>query len=698
MALMPVIAPFMWGEGGARLSPEEVARQRKVLEALAGKTDTSPVGHWTQGAARVVDALGGVLKERRLGKQDELNKTTNASLIEKLLGGGGGAFPEAPTVPGMDYASARVGSAHNPDAAAIRQGMIDRGLPEHVADAFVLNFQDESGLNPGINEANPIVPGSRGGFGLAQWTGPRRKALEAFAAERGVDPSDTDAQLDFLMMELQGPEAKAGQSILSAQDTPSAATAILNNFLRPAESHRASREARYLRGGGAPSGGMTNDLVNRMAPEQAQAAIAASAPQPGPDLSGIDPQSMMQTLPQTGGVPVAEGESDILALEAQMAQADPMAFQMPQQQAAEGLPVGGAMPTPQASPQVVPPMAGGPAPAMQAQAGGINPAIIEALSSPTADDRTREIAKLLLGEQLKQQQTQQASRQRMEAAQAAGIDPRYAADDELWKQAAQQQFREPPTSVREFEYGREDPAFYEHMERMKKAGAVSVDARQMGNIPPGFQVDYDEQGRPARMSPIPGSPAALEAEQAARDAAAQQGAQVGTDLGKAETVLDATKSIKEILGSADTPATGTLSRPFAAYSGSPAGKVRSYVGALKSGVALNAMMRLKEASSTGATGFGAMNEKELQLLIDDVGALEPDTTDPEIFAKTIDRIDSRFKRVVEDVKRNVSPERIRELGLEPLIQSMSGGDGEASPQKPLSEMSDEELEAIVNGR
>ena len=38
---------------------------------------------------------------------------------------------------------------------------------EHVADGFVMNFKDESGLNPGINEQNPIVPGSRGGFGLA---------------------------------------------------------------------------------------------------------------------------------------------------------------------------------------------------------------------------------------------------------------------------------------------------------------------------------------------------------------------------------------------------------------------------------------------------------------------------------------------------------------------------------------------------
>lgn len=130
-------------------------------------------------------------------------------------------------------------------ADTIRSGLLARGMPAHVADAFIVNMQDESGLNPGINEAAPIVPGSRGGFGLYQLTGPRRRDYEAFAASRGVDPADVDAQLDWLMHELEGPEARAAEAIFSAQDTPSAAVAILNKFLRPAEEHRRKREARY---------------------------------------------------------------------------------------------------------------------------------------------------------------------------------------------------------------------------------------------------------------------------------------------------------------------------------------------------------------------------------------------------------------------------------------------------------------------
>lgn len=145
-----------------------------------------------------------------------------------------------------DDAMAALGKEPLSMEGRIREGLKARGLPEHIANGFIANFKDESNLNPGINEAAPVVPGSRGGFGLAQWTGPRRKALEAFAASQGKPVDDLDVQLDFLMTELSGSEAGAGAAIMSAKNAPEAAAAIVNNFLRPAEQHRASREAEYL--------------------------------------------------------------------------------------------------------------------------------------------------------------------------------------------------------------------------------------------------------------------------------------------------------------------------------------------------------------------------------------------------------------------------------------------------------------------
>jgi hypothetical protein len=129
-------------------------------------------------------------------------------------------------------------------------GLQSRNVPTHIAEGFAMNIADESGFDTGINEANPIVEGSRGGFGLIQWTGPRRRALESFAAEQGKPVDDLDMQLDFLVQELGGTESAAWKRISAASTKEEAAALILNEFLRPAESHRAKREAKYLGGAG----------------------------------------------------------------------------------------------------------------------------------------------------------------------------------------------------------------------------------------------------------------------------------------------------------------------------------------------------------------------------------------------------------------------------------------------------------------
>lgn len=129
----------------------------------------------------------------------------------------------------------------------IRDGLITRGLPPHVAQGIILNLRDESGLNPDLNERSPVVAGSRGGYGLAQWTGPRRRDLEAFAEAQGRPVSDPDVQMDFLLQELNGPEADAYQRLLNSGSTSEAARAFLDHFERPTEAHRQRRAAAYSR-------------------------------------------------------------------------------------------------------------------------------------------------------------------------------------------------------------------------------------------------------------------------------------------------------------------------------------------------------------------------------------------------------------------------------------------------------------------
>lgn len=173
-------------------------------------------------------------------------------------------------------------------------GLVKRGIPQHVAEAFAWNAADESRMDPGINEIAPIVPGSRGGFGLMQWTGPRRRALEAFAAERGVDVSDPDLQMDFLMTELQGPEAAAASAIFAAPDASTAAAAIVNKFLRPSEEHRARREAKYTGGAVSYSPAGATAPGNALAGAQPPAPEAPSALQPQmPQTAMLDASQFM---------------------------------------------------------------------------------------------------------------------------------------------------------------------------------------------------------------------------------------------------------------------------------------------------------------------------------------------------------------------------------------------------------------------
>lgn len=296
MANLAQIIPALFvGPGGQQLTQEQIReRQQMAQDLLAQATDTSPnAGGVASILAKGVAGFRAGMDRNAADNALKANAGTNQSLIAGLLGGLGGtgslgqtATSATPTVaPMQNVAPASI--PQTADAAMIRQGLVDRGLPSHVADAFVVNFKDESGLNPGINEANPVVPGSRGGFGLYQLTGPRRTAYESFAAQRGVDPSEVNAQLDFLKYELDGPEAKAAQSILSAPDTATAAQAIVNNFLRPSEEHRTRRAASYANLGGQPAVPSDNGI------EAALTSSTRSAFPPAPSAqsasSGVNP-------------------------------------------------------------------------------------------------------------------------------------------------------------------------------------------------------------------------------------------------------------------------------------------------------------------------------------------------------------------------------------------------------------------------
>jgi len=186
----------------------------------------------------------------------------------------------------------------------------------------------------------------------------------------------------------------------------------------------------------------------------------------------------------------------------------------------------------------------------------------------------------------------------------------------------------------------------------------------IGSIPSGMQMITGLDGT-VRLTPIPGSKAAAAATNAA--AASDQAAKTAVD--KASVMLSTVANIRKELKEALLPASGTLSVPGSKLSLTSAGRVRSHIRTLQSGQVLQTMLELKKASSTGATGFGALSQKELDILIAEIGALDPDITEPDILLDTMQRIEDRYIRIMSDAKRDMTPEKITELGLDDLIKA-----------------------------
>jgi hypothetical protein len=77
----------------------------------------------------------------------------------------------------------------------------DLGISKEKAAAIVGNFMHESGDFQHMQEINPVS--GRGGYGWAQWTGPRRRNFEEFAAARGLDINSDEANYQFFLHEIQ---------------------------------------------------------------------------------------------------------------------------------------------------------------------------------------------------------------------------------------------------------------------------------------------------------------------------------------------------------------------------------------------------------------------------------------------------------------------------------------------------------------
>jgi len=111
------MAAFVWGDGGTQMTPEQIAAQRKIAAAMMEKgMDYSPVQAWSQGASRVAQSMLGGFESRQADESDKANAEANKQMIAALLGGAAGVAPVAPVAAASPQAAAPV--AASPVAAA----------------------------------------------------------------------------------------------------------------------------------------------------------------------------------------------------------------------------------------------------------------------------------------------------------------------------------------------------------------------------------------------------------------------------------------------------------------------------------------------------------------------------------------------------------------------------------------------------
>jgi len=173
------------------------------------------------------------------------------------------------------------GGGGGANASAIASSLISRlNLTPAQAAGVVGNFMRESGaeVNPRINEGGAIgAPARKGGYGIAQWTGPRQDALIRFAGS-AEKAGDLGVQIDFLIRELRTSEGGALRSLRNARTPEEAAKVFERDFERSGikaldERQRNARQffnsfAQGASSGAPVSGGATFGRTGRMTLEQ----------------------------------------------------------------------------------------------------------------------------------------------------------------------------------------------------------------------------------------------------------------------------------------------------------------------------------------------------------------------------------------------------------------------------------------------
>jgi hypothetical protein len=132
-----------------------------------------------------------------------------------IIGGGDGGSGSSDNSPIGAYRGKQTFNSLAPRISADLQKDFP-GLTKTDTAAILGNLGHESAGMTAFQEGSPRG-GGRGGWGWAQWTGPRRRQFEAYAQSRGLDPKSYEANYGFLRHELQTSQKRSISALKGAQ-------------------------------------------------------------------------------------------------------------------------------------------------------------------------------------------------------------------------------------------------------------------------------------------------------------------------------------------------------------------------------------------------------------------------------------------------------------------------------------------------
>jgi hypothetical protein len=172
----------------------------------------------------------------------------------------------------------------------------DFDLSVEDAAAILGNLGHESNGLTALQEISPTVKGSAGGYGWAQWTGPRRRDFMDYCARNHFMPASDQANYKWLFLDLSGDYKSAIAGVKKAKTLADKVKAFELAFERAGVKHYESRNAWAARAldayqAKAKSGITLPDwaVTSKVAAPAPAKPVDAPEPAPAPPLQTFPP-------------------------------------------------------------------------------------------------------------------------------------------------------------------------------------------------------------------------------------------------------------------------------------------------------------------------------------------------------------------------------------------------------------------------